>query len=167
MKKSTILLLVVVYVLSFFLIGLLGSSIKAYDPEIYPESIEVIDPDNKTTASTDVRDRKTGALLYDYYFVLTNYRNGDSVRIKAIVKPDKCTYPNVGFVKDKTNTTFNLDTIENNPKIEQNFALITLNDQLDNTNPVLTVVFTVESTNPGSILRRKVGVTFVSSDSGL
>ena len=69
MKKSTILLLVVVYIVSFFVIGLLGHSIRNYNPEIYPESIEVMDPDNKTTMSKDVKDEITGELLYHYYFV--------------------------------------------------------------------------------------------------
>ena len=167
MKKSTILLLVVVYIIYFFLIGLLGHYIRSYNPEIYPESIEVIDPDNKTTISKDVKDRKTGALLYHYYFVLTNYRNGDSVRIKATIKPDKCTYPNVDFIKDESNTTFNLTTISTNPNIEQNFALITLNELLGVDNPVLTTSFIITSKNPGSVITLKVGVTFVSADSDL
>ena len=164
MKKSTILLLVVVYILSFFVIGLLGSSIKAYDPEIYPESIEVIDSDNKTTVSKDVRDRKTGQLLYNYYFVLTNYKNGDSVRLKSIVKPDKCTYSKVNYIKESGDTTFNLDTITTNPNIEQNFALITLNEILDANNSIKTVTFLVCSTNPGTMITLKLGVTFVSSE---
>ena len=158
MKKSTILLLVVVYIISFFLIGLLGHSIRSYNPEIYPESIEVIDPDNKTTISKDVKDRKTGALLYHYYFVLTNYRNGDSVRIKATIKPDKCTYPNVDFIKDESNTTFNLTTISTNPNIEQNFALITLTGPLTG---VISTPFLVSSTNPGTQIKLKVCITFV------
>lgn len=167
MKKSTILLLAVVYIVSFFIIGLLGHSIKTYNPEIYPESIEVIDPDNRTTVSKDVYDSKTGELQYHYYFVLRNYRNGDSVRIKATVKPDKCSYSNVSYIKDASNTSFNLDTIETNPILEQNFALITLNDVLDKDNPILTTAFSITSTNPGSRIVIKIGVTFVSYELNL
>ena len=167
MKKSTILLLAVVYIVSFFIIGLLGHSIKTYNPEIYPESIEVIDPDNRTTVSKDIYDSKTGELQYHYYFVLTNYRNGDSVRIKSTIKPDKCTYPNVKYIKDASNTTFNLDTIETNQNIEQNFALITLNETLNADNPILTTAFSVTSTNPGSSIIIKIGVTFVTYELGL
>ena len=167
MKKSTILLLVVVYIVSFFIIGLLGHSIKTYNPEIYPESIEVVDPDGKTTMSKDLYDKKTGELQYNYYFVLTNYRNGDSVRIKATIKPDKCTYSNVKFTKDISNNSFELTTIETNPNIEQNFALITLNETLDKDNPILTTAFLVSSTNPGSKIVLKIGVTFVSYEYSL
>ena len=73
MKKSTILLLVLVYIVSFFVIGLLGHSIRNYNPEVYPESIEIIDPDNRTIVSKDTTDPDTGELLYNYYFVYKNY----------------------------------------------------------------------------------------------
>lgn len=159
MKKSTILLLVVVYIVSFFVIGLLGHSIRNYDPEIYPESIEIIDPDNRTTVSKDTTDPDTGELLYNYYFVYKNYKSGDSVRIKANIKPDNCTYPDVKFTKDASDTSFKIETNETNPNIEKNFALITLTDELET---VLSTPFVVSTTNPGSQIKLKVCITFVS-----
>ena len=159
MKKSTILLLVVVYIVSFFVIGLLGHSIRNYDPEIYPESIEIIDPDNRTTVSKDTTDPDTGELLYNYYFVYKNYKSGDSVRIRANIKPDNCTYPDVKFTKDASDTSFKIETNETNPNIEKNFALITLTDELET---VLSTPFVVSTTNPGSQIKLKVCITFVS-----
>ena len=41
MKKSTILILVIVYIVSFFLIGLLGQAVRAYDTVVYPSSIVI------------------------------------------------------------------------------------------------------------------------------
>jgi len=161
MKKSTILLLVVVYIVSFFVIGLLGHSIRNYNPEIYPESIEVMDPDNKTTMSRDVKDETTGELLYHYYFVYRNYKYGDSVRIKAIVKPDKCTYPNVDFLKENSDTSFKIETHETNPNIEQNFALISLNDMPEDGEIAVTKRFTVRDTVPGAHITLIVGIIFV------
>ena len=159
MKKSTILLLVLVYIVSFFVIGLLGHSIRNYDPEIYPESIEIIDPDNRTTVSKDTTDPDTGELLYNYYFVYKNYKSGDSVRIKANIKPDNCTYPDVKFTKDISDTSFKMETNETNPNIEKNFALITLTDELET---VISTPFVVSTTNPGSQIKLKVCITFVS-----
>ena len=127
MKKSTILLLVIVYIVSFFVIGLLGHSIRNYNPEVYPESVEIIDPDNRTEMSKDTVDPDTGELLYHYYFVYKNYKSGDSVRIKANIKT--------------------------------NFALITLTDELET---VLSTPFFVSTTNPGSQIKLKVCITFVS-----
>ena len=159
MKKSTILLLVLVYIVSFFVIGLLGHSIRNYDPEIYPESIEIIDPDNRTTVSKDTTDPDTGELLYNYYFVYKNYKSWDSVRIKANIKPDNCTYPDVKFTKDISDTSFKIETNETNPNIEKNFALITLTDELET---VISTPFVVSTTNPGSQIKLKVCITFVS-----
>ena len=159
MKTSTILLLVLVYIVSFFVIGLLGHSIRNYDPEIYPESIEIIDPDNRTTVSKDTTDPDTGELLYNYYFVYKNYKSGDSVRIKANIKPDNCTYPDVKFTKDISDASFKIETNETNPNIEKNFALITLTDELET---VISTPFVVSTTNPGSQIKLKVCITFVS-----
>lgn len=159
MKKSTILLLVLVYIVSFFVIGLLGHSIRNYDPEVYPESIEIIDPDNRTEMSKDTVDPDTGELLYNYYFVYKNYKSGDSVRIKANIKPDNTTYPDVKFTKDESDTSFKIETNETNPNIEKNFALITLTDELET---VISTPFVVSTTNPGSQIKLKVCITFVS-----
>ena len=89
MKKSTILLLAVVYIVSFFVIGLLGHSIRNYNPEIYPESIEIVDPDNRTTMTRDTKDPDTGELLYDYYFVYKNYPMDYKPDGSLIVDPHK------------------------------------------------------------------------------
>lgn len=159
MKKSTILLLALVYIVSFFVIGLLGHSIRNYNPEVYPESIEIIDPDNRTEMSKDTVDPDTGELLYNYYFVYKNYKSGDSVRIKANIKPDNCTYPDIKFTKDESDTSFKIDTHETNPNVEKNFALITLTDELET---VLSTPFFVSATNPGTQIKLKVCITFVS-----
>lgn len=162
MKKSTILLLVLVYIVSFFMIGLLGHSIRNYNPVYLPESIELVDPDNKTAMSKDTKDPETGELLYDYYFVYVGYSDGMSLRIKAIVKPDNCSYPDVSYVPDATNESYNLDTHETDNNIEKGFAKITLNEHLD-AGSVLTVTITVTSTNPGTKIKLNVGLTFVGA----
>ena len=146
MKKSTILLLVVVYILSFFIIGLLGNSIRSYNPTIDVTSIELVEPDNKTTRKEDVKDTE-GNPIADYYFIYRNYSSLDKVRIKAIVKPDNSTYNTVDFIKDAQNETFNFKTHETNPdEIEPNFVEISLNEIPETP---LSARFVVRSTNPG------------------
>lgn len=162
MKKSTILLLAVVYILSFLVISLLGHSIRNYDPIVEPVSIELIDPDLKTDCSTVYND--DGTILYDYYFVYRNYENTNSLRLRAVVKPDNCTYPKVSFVKDETDTSFNIDTHDTKPEtIEEGFAEITLNVDLDASNPILSATFFITSTNPGTKIKLSACVTFVSA----
>ena len=160
MKKSTILLLFVVYVVSFFIIGLLGHSIRSYNPEIYPESIELFDPDEKTVRTIDPIDKDTGEKIYDYYFLYKNYDNIVPMRVRAVVKPDNTSFPGVKFTKDEQNTDFNLLTHDTNPEIEEGFCAITLNITLEPFE-VLSAPFVVVSTNQGTQIKVKACVTFV------
>ena len=162
MKKSTILLLVIVYVVAFFAIALFGHSIRGYTVEVEPESIELVDPDEQTTRTVDPIDKDTGEKLYDYYFVFKNYTDSKRMRIKAIVLPANTDYPNVVFTKDIQNTTFNLLTHDTNPEVEENFCEITLNETLGS-KKVLSAPFLVISTNPGVQIKIKACVTFVGA----
>ena len=146
MKKSTILLLVVVYVLSFFIIGLLGNSVRSYDPVYEPEAIELVDVEEKMTLKNDIT--KDGE-LYNYWYVYRGYTMGSVVRIKANVKPDNSTYPYVTFVKDAQNTSFVMETHATNENIEENFAMFSLNDEVVTPGAVVGAKFTVVSQNPG------------------
>ena len=162
MKKSTILLLVLVYVVAFFAIALFGHSIRGYNAVVEPESIELVDPDNQTTLIKDVKDPNSGEKLYDYYFVFRNYTATNKVRIKATVLPANTDYPSVIFNKDGRNTSFNLLSHESNPEVEENFCEITLNESLD-TGKAISAPFLVISTNPGVQIKIKACVTFVGA----
>ena len=152
MKKSTILLLVIVYVVSFFIVGLLGHAIRNYDPTIEPESVEIVDTDNKT----QMYKNRAG---YDYYFIYRGYKKNTEVRLKAIVKPDNTSYKEVSFFKDSEATDFNLQTHETNPeKVEQNFVVVTL---VEDPEVASITRFYAETTNPGTKIRLIIGVTFV------
>ena len=161
MKKSTIIVLVIVYIVSFFLVGLLGQAVRAYDPVIYPESIVLVEPDGVATVQTNVKDpNDPSKVLYDYYYLVNSYQHGMSITLKATVKPDNTSFPNVSYVKDETNTTFNLTTKNEDPSVENNYAVITLNQDPD---PVLTAKFTVSTQTPGTQIKLKVGITFVNN----
>lgn len=155
MKKSTILLLVVVYILSFFIIGLLGHSIRSYDPTILPESVELVDVDNRMAVYKDYRE-------FNYYFVCRSYVEGTKIRLKANVKPDDTSYKDVRFFKDDSTTDFNLLTYETNPdEVEQNFVIVTLNIKPSDTQGgVLSTRFHVETKNPGVKISLLVGISF-------
>lgn len=160
MKKSTIIILAIVYIVSFFLIGLLGQAVRAYDPVVYPQSIKLYEPDGITTLYENWEDEDhPGEILFDYYYVVNSYHEGMSVTLKAEVKPDNTSFPNVSFVKDESNSLFNLRTSLDDSSIENNFAVITLNNEPD---PVITAKFTVSTQTPGSQIKLKVGVTFVN-----
>ena len=161
MKKTTILLLVIVYVLSFLIIGLLGQSVRGYDPVVYPESILVTDPDGLTTVKENVKDKDTGELLYNYYFRVNTYTPGMSVRIRAQVKPETTSYPYVDFVRDASDLSYNLDTHATNAEIEVNYAVITLTKNLE-PSEIEVANFFISTTTPGNKITYKNGVIFAN-----
>ena len=157
MRKSTILVLVIVYVLSFLAIGLLGQAVRAYNPTIYPESITITEVDGIAKVT---KDAKGG---YDYYFTVRNYKDGTALRLKAEVKPENTSYPDVDFIKDDTDTTFSLNTKTTDSSIEKNYAVITLNVSMDNLDPTVeTANFMVSTTTPGDKIILKIGITFAN-----
>ena len=156
MKKSTILLLVVVYIASFFIIGLLGHSIRSYDPVVEPESIELIDPNSIVDVERNV---KNGNEVFDYYFRYWNYKEGETLTIKAVVKPDNTSYPNVDFIKDTSNLEFEITTKETDESLDNGYARFTLNVV---PSPVISCRFLVSSTNPGVQISIKACVVFVT-----
>lgn len=162
MKKSTILLLVIVYVVAFFAIALFGHSIRGYNAIVEPESIELFDPDQQTTLVKDAKNPDTGEKIFDYYFIFKNYTNPNKMRIKAVVSPANTSYPNVKFSKDERNKVFTLSTHETNSEIEECFCEITLNVDVDPGETVSTP-FLVISTNPGVQIKIKACVTFVGA----
>ena len=120
-----------------------------------------MEPDNVATMSKDVPDPEDKTkILYDYYFLVKPYREGMSITLKATVKPDNTSFPNVNFIKDASNTTFNLLTSADDSTIENNYVVITLNET---PSPVLTAKFTVSTQTPGTAIKLKVGITFVNS----
>ena len=162
MKKSTILLLVLVYVVAFFAIALFGHSIRGYNVIVEPESIELIDPDGQTELTKDIKDPETGEKLHDYHFVFKNYTSSKKMRIKATVLPANTDYPNVVFSKDESTTTFNLLTHDRNPEIEENFCEITLNKELEPRKTLTTRIY-INSTNPGVQIKLVAVVVFVGA----
>ena len=159
MKKSTILLLAVVYILAFFIIGLLGTATRSHDAVVDISSITLEDIDGKTTLTENATDPE-GNFLADYWFAYRGYTSLDTVRIRAVVKPDDSTYNVVEFVRDESNNDYNFKTYETNPDtVEKNFVEISLKEIPDTP---LSVRFTVRSTNPGVKIEKIAIVIFAS-----
>lgn len=156
MKKSTILLLFVVYIASFFVIGLLGHSIRNYDPVVEPESIELIDVNNITDMERNV---KNGNEVFDYYFRYWSYKEGDPLTIKAVVKPDNTSYQDVVFAKDPLNTDFTITVKEDDPTLDNGYARFSLNGM---SSQAVAARFFVTSTNPGVKITIKACIVFTT-----
>ena len=155
MKKTTIIVLAIVYIVSFFLVGLLGQAVRAYDPVVYPEAIVLTEPDGTATVKEDVKVDET---VFDYWYVVNPYKEGMVFTLKAEVKPENTSFKDVSFIKDESNTTFNLITHNDDSRVEKNYVAITLNEK---PSPVTTARFFVSTQTPGTNIKLRVGVVFV------
>lgn len=143
MKKSTILALVIVYIVSFLVVGLLGIAIRGYDPIIYVDDIVVSDPDNG--AYMKKGDPGEG---YDYWYKSIIHEDHVSLRIKATVLPENTTYPNLDFeVEENSYYTFTTE--------EGKYGIVNFHD-LNPADPV-TCRIVIKSTD-GKKLQKTVGI---------
>lgn len=144
MKKSTILALVIVYIVSFLVVGLLGIAIRGYDPIIYVNDIEVSDPDNGAYMK---KGNPTEG--YDYWYTSVIHEDHISLRIKAKVMPENTTYPNLDFeVEMNDNYTFTTE--------EGIYGVVNFHD-LAPADPV-TCRIVIKSTD-GKKFQKTVGIT--------
>ena len=56
---------------------------------VMPETIEIVDLDNVSMMTTDVKDYQTGETLYDYYFTYKIANSNPVIYLKAVVSPKK------------------------------------------------------------------------------
>lgn len=98
MKKSTILLVIVVYIVSFFIVGFMGIQLRSaysvsYINEIRvepTEQTEVTLKEDKKVTHGDESDPKTYSVTHDYkYFAM--YKKGMSLVFNVIIVPENST----------------------------------------------------------------------------
>ena len=103
MKKSVILILIAVYILSICIVGFLGLNVRLYAPTVKPEKIEitaVIYDNNKTVdykaSEVDGKSVKRATI---------NYKDGDTVTVELAytITPDNATNKNVTYELQNTN----------------------------------------------------------------
>lgn len=104
MKKSTIFLLILVYIVSFIIVGLFGIQTRAYDEIIYVESITL-----KAVSGANVTEK------YDekrnLFTFLTYYDDNLVIQLKAEVLPANSPYQAVKISQDTELATF--EVVEN------------------------------------------------------
>lgn len=99
MKKSTIFLLILVYIVSFIIVGLFGIQTRAYDEIIYVESIKL-----KAVNSENIVEKYDKPT--ETYKFTTYYTEGLVVQLKAEVLPANTTYSEVKVSQDTELATF-------------------------------------------------------------
>lgn len=111
MKKSTIFLVAVVYIVSFIIVGFFGISIKGYFEDIYVEEIRITCPEQGVTIrdATDYDDVDEAGHVrsYDFRTFFENKEgNGMEILLKAEVYPLNTSFKNVDVVYDEDQSSY-------------------------------------------------------------
>ena len=103
MKKSVIISIIAVYLLSIFVVGYFGMNIAVYDVNVYVTDIEIL----KVTVDGEECEIKTNSDGEMYMSV--DYTEDLVVFIHVKVNPDDATVNNVRFSIEENNTIATID----------------------------------------------------------
>ena len=102
MKKSVVILIALIYVVSIALVSFFGLQFKVFNEIIPVESIELL---NKPTDYQEKTNSETGELEIIPYFVISPNANGERVfQIEVRVHPDDATDKKVEYSYDTSKT---------------------------------------------------------------
>ncbi len=93
MKKSTVLILLVIYIGSVLIVGIFGMKSVAFEEKIYIEKITPTSVMSSTGETFKIQERQD--LPDTYYVVVTKYTEGLTIMINYELTPADCTDKNV------------------------------------------------------------------------
>ena len=108
MKKSTILFVALVYIISFLVVGLFGIAVKGYHEVIYVDDIKIVVPEQGVTI-TDKTDYEAETIEYSF---ATKYKAGLIVQLKAEVLPAETSFPEISVVYDMEQSAYTVDVVD-------------------------------------------------------
>ena len=108
MKKSTILFVALVYIISFLIVGLFGIAVKGYHEVIYVDDIKITVPEQGITIN-DKTDYEAENI--EYYFT-TKYSAGLIVQLKAEVLPAETSFPDISVVYDTEQSAYTVNVVD-------------------------------------------------------
>lgn len=105
MKKSTLIIILVIYVASIAAINFFGLSVKVYDKIINVTSIECI---NKDEEGVTVKDKEYGKFITVDFVGEADKEtlSGTKFQLRWHAYPDNATNKDVQFIYDKTDDRF-------------------------------------------------------------
>ena len=110
MKKSTILLVLLTYIISFFLVGIFGIAIRGFKKDVYVERINIICPEQGLTIE-DLTD-KTQDPITEYKFRTQFKDGGITVLLKGEVVPEDATEKDFSVEYDSNQTVYTIEIVD-------------------------------------------------------
>lgn len=97
MKKSTIFLVVLTYIISFLVVGLFGISVRNYDSKVYVSKIVVSAPAQECDI---VRKTDESGDIPNYLFYTPYTQEEVTIKLKASVEPAEATISDLKVIYD-------------------------------------------------------------------
>ena len=119
MKKSVVLLIGLVYIISVVVVGVVGIKMRIYNETIYVNDIEC----SIRGYDEPTKDYEYGGVIYNYYYTIEDCTPNVTFEIQSNVIPSNATNAHVRYYMDK-NDNVTLETNENN-----NVALVTFKEE--------------------------------------
>ncbi len=117
MKKSVVLLISLVYIISVVIVGILGLQMRVYDEVIYVTDINCIIKNHEDDISEDVQ---VGDITYDYYCYIP-YEVNLQLEIQSNVIPDNATKSHVDYSIEGSSS----ENVELTKYDDNNLAILT------------------------------------------
>lgn len=111
MKKSVILIIGLIYIVSVVIVGFIGLQMRVYNPHIYVEDIQCsvtnIEP-------IDIGEDLKKEYGCDYYYVISNITEDTTIEVKCRVIPENATNTDVSFFVDSKDSEYMTISQSNN-----------------------------------------------------
>lgn len=102
MKKSTLIVILIIYIGSIAIINFFGMSVKLYDKIINVQAVECINQSDSIAEVIQDTNKKIIKLKFDKSADIDNLQ-GTMLQLKWHVYPDNATTKDIQFVYDKNN----------------------------------------------------------------
>ena len=105
MKKSVILILIAVYVISIGIVGTIGLNVRVYAPNVKPTSIEI----TKLTYKDTTLEYKTNDKGLKYFKQIRTTEDFLTFELRYVIGPDDATDKTVIYSFDPENVNIKVD----------------------------------------------------------
>lgn len=148
MKKSVILIIGLIYIVSVVIVGFIGLQMRVYDPQIYVEDIQC---SVTNLEPTDIGEEYMKEYGCDYYYVIPPITKDTTIEVKCRVIPENATNTAVDFFLDSKDSEYMTISASNN------IALVTFIYSLEDDGGSYSLkVKSTDGTNLQKVLRFRV-----------
>lgn len=106
MKKSVILSIIAIYIVSIFVVGFMGQKLKVYDEIVYVENIYCEAEGFNPNVTQDEKNKDVIGKIERLY------TEGMKIQVKCKISPDNATYPTLNYFLEDAPGKYTYEVID-------------------------------------------------------